>query len=276
MAKRKRRLTAQVMMRREKTGRGKGRGVMYQPMLNIHDAASFGRSHRVWLPKTGRIHHSFSDLETRFLYVLHWSERVVDIREQYPLELSETLTIAEVTGIKHPMVPRTQESTVMTTDFVITVQTGMQTQEYARSIKYSADLARRRVIEKLEIERLYWERRKIDWGISTEHDIPKMLAENIAFVMNYYDLTQRGISQATLLKVAPVLTEAVLKHRDTLYQIATHIDAMLNLLAGTALAIVYHLIATRQWQVDLTHPLDTNQPLTLSNTLTEEVLTCSH
>ncbi|MCS1394206.1 TnsA endonuclease N-terminal domain-containing protein [Lysinibacillus boronitolerans] len=38
------------------------------------------------------------------------------------------------------------------------------------------ELLKQRVIEKFEIERVYWERRQIDWDIVTELGIPKEMA----------------------------------------------------------------------------------------------------
>ncbi|GLC89690.1 hypothetical protein LYSBPC_28170 [Lysinibacillus piscis] len=48
---------------------------------------------------------------------------IVDIREQYPfLLLEEPSLIAEELGITHPRNPKTNESIIMTTDFVVTLQ----------------------------------------------------------------------------------------------------------------------------------------------------------
>lgn len=47
----------------------------------------------------------------------------------------------------------------------------------------------KRVLEKFEIERVYWERHHIDWGIVTELEVPKNMAHNIAFIHGYSDLS---------------------------------------------------------------------------------------
>ena len=39
---------------------------------------------------------------------------------------------------------------------------------------------------KLEIEREYWQRRNIDWGIVTDKEIPKILCENVKWVRKEY------------------------------------------------------------------------------------------
>lgn len=55
-------------------------------------------------------------------------------------------------------------------------------------MKYKDELMNKRVLEKFEIERVYWERQDINWGIVTELEIPKEMAHNIAFVHGYADL----------------------------------------------------------------------------------------
>jgi hypothetical protein len=58
----------------------------------------------------------------------------------------------------------------MTTDFRISIQENIGISEHARTVKPAEKLEDKRVIEKFEIERYYWERRKISWGIITELD----------------------------------------------------------------------------------------------------------
>lgn len=68
-----------------KEGRGKGEGSEYKPWLTIQDMPSIGRVSRIYLHKTQRIHHFFSDNETRVFYLLTWEDAITDIREFYPL-----------------------------------------------------------------------------------------------------------------------------------------------------------------------------------------------
>ncbi len=57
-------------------------------------------------------------------------------------------------------------------------------------LKMKDELLKERVIEKFEIERVYWERRRIDWGIVTELEIPKQMARNISYIHDYHNLQQ--------------------------------------------------------------------------------------
>jgi len=50
----------------------------------------------------------------------------------------------------------------MTTDFVLTIKKDLATIYRARTVKYAADLIKARTLEKLEIERRYWQARGVD------------------------------------------------------------------------------------------------------------------
>src|SRR5690625_7943446 len=49
-------------------------------------------------------------------------------------------------------------------------------------------LLEERVIEKFEIEREYWERKGISWGMVTEEEIDKIMARNISYIHDYFDI----------------------------------------------------------------------------------------
>jgi len=130
MAKRERKSTQKVIDKRLKQGRGQGRGADYQPYLRVQDVPSQGLATRIRGWKTGREHHFLSLLECHYFFLLEWSPLIVDIREQFPLDLDETRAIAAS-----------------------------------------------RVMEKFEIEQVYWTAREVDWGIVTELDIDSAVVE---------------------------------------------------------------------------------------------------
>ncbi len=147
MAKRSRSNDQQKIEKHLKKGRGEGRGATYQLWLRIQDVPSQGLASRVKGWKTGREHHLMSNLETNYFFVLDWSQSVLDIREQFPLlPLEETQEIAQQCGFVHPTDPSTQQSVVMTTDFLITLQQNLQHIEQARAIKPASDLQSQRVL----------------------------------------------------------------------------------------------------------------------------------
>ncbi len=255
-----------------KQGRGQGHGESYKPFLTVRDVPSQGLCHRIKGYKTNRTHHFLSNLERDYFHILEWSPIVVDIREQYPLELAETLSISERLGIRHPADPKTKEPVIMTTDFLIDFLVEGGRSQKARSIKMSSDLSSGRTIEKQEIERTYWTERKIDWGIVTELDIPRTLTKNIQWIHNAMvpgggpDMSPQMMVQAEI-----ALFDQMQDSRMSMAEAASAVDALLGLKPGTGLFLVRYLIATRQWIVDLAAPIPPDQPLRFSrNDTTQE------
>jgi hypothetical protein len=273
MAKRKRQISQKVIDKRIKEGRGQATGVEYQPWLRIQDVPSQGLVHRIKGWKTGRLHHLMSNLELNYFYVLEWSPLVVDIREQYPLlPLEETIELAEQCGVRHPTDPRSQEPIVMTTDFLITLQGDRRPIEQARTIKPAQQLVSERVQQKLEIERRYWLRRKIDWGIVTEREIPQTLCQNVALLHEHRELHDRvDVSDSQLQDLITVLTDYVTQGDVSLRVATSQCDRCLGFEPGTSLGVTYHLLATRRWLIDMNAPLEPGHPLTLLALSTAEI-----
>lgn len=265
MAKRNRKTDQAVIDRRIQEGRGQGHGPGYKPWLTIQDVASQGLVTREKGWKTNRVHHMLSKLELAYFYVLEWAPTVSDIREQYPLlPLEETLVLAQDMGVRHPSDPQTRQPVVMTTDFLVTIRSESQAKDCARTIKYAPDLQSRRTIEKLEIERRYWRARNVDWGLVTEHEIPMVLAKNVELLHDYRCLTDRlALAEGEILEVAVLLTQRVMQTNATLRRVTLDCDKHLGLEPGTSLAIAYHLMATRRWQINVEEPLIISKKLTI-------------
>ena len=188
------------------------------------------------------------------------------IREQFPLlPIEETLAIADQCGIKHPRVPGTNEPVVMTTDFLVDVGYKGSTIERARTIEPAKELSSDRVLEKFEIERRYWLRRKVDWAIVTERDIPQVLVKNIGWAYHHVDMSDRlDVSPAEVLKAERILSE-LLQQGIALTAATGACDDRLGLSLGTSLALARHFLATRRWVVNMDKPINPQQPITLSH-----------
>ncbi len=158
MSRRNRPLTPRAIAKRIAAGFGQGRGQAYKPWHIVQRTASRGVSYRLpgWTDE--RVVHTLSALEKRYFLILDWSPRVTEVREQYALPLADTLAIAAQLGIDHARERRTPEKTPvpLSTDFLLTVQTLSGPVLVAHTVKYAADLSDGRVIEKFEIERVYW------------------------------------------------------------------------------------------------------------------------
>jgi len=237
-----------IIVTRLKEGRGQGAGKKYRPFINVHDFPSLGRIHRLPSATVGRIHHLLSDLEHHVFCLLDWYPEIIDIREQFPIPRDESRCIAEKLGVAHPSYNQIDQ--VMTTDFLVTVNSDGVVQQRAISVKYAKDLEKSRVIEKLELERRYWEERDVSYYIVTEHEIPKTLLDNIKwfrpFLTNQeYDLQT---AHAHFLSLNDYFTRFPRKRISEITQL---LDDHHNLEAGSHLAILRHLLAQRAFTFDL-------------------------
>lgn len=210
MAKRNRSTTQAVIDRRIKEGRGTGTGKDYKPWLYIQDVASDGQANRKTSWTTGREHQLMSKLELYYLFTFDWSSSVVDIREQYPLLPHEdTLAIAEELDIKHPEDPETKEVIVLTTDFVLTLKEQDQFIQRAVTVKRASKLQDPRVIEKFEIERVYWQTAGVSWCIGTERDLNMIFVKNVKLLHDYRNLPMSPFTLSNLEDITTELTKHV-------------------------------------------------------------------
>jgi hypothetical protein len=264
------RFDAKLLKRYLKEKRGKGEGALYIPWIQIYDLPSDGLSSIVPGWKTeGRDHHLLSNMELYFFLIANWSRKVIDIREQYPLlsfdrkrpPLEETLAIAAERKIRHPQDYETKHPIVLTTDFLLTLEVDGKHVYHARTIKKAQDLAKKRVIEKFEIERRYWQTHEVDWGIVTDRDMPATIVNNIGILYQSYFLPQ-FVDHDWLIDTAQVLTSMMHEEPATsLADTAKSCDYRLGIKRGSSLKVAYYLIATRQWRIDISQPLDPAKPL---------------
>ena len=235
-------------------GRGQGTGKDYKPWITIHDLASRGVVSRTPGRKTDRIHHLLSRNETAFFYILDASEKVIDIREQYPLlPVTETVEIAEKLGYRHPRDPVSKYPYVMTTDFVITTEQG----DVARSVKLLSELEKPRVQEKFAIEWLYWERRGVEWRIVTEEEIDFQKARNLEWVYRSWHYPRMLPKGVTAEDVTSLFFELFESTSLPVTEIARITEDTFGLEAGLGLTTFQYLLLRKKIStVDLSAPLD--------------------
>jgi len=248
-----------------KDGRGQGEGATYKPWLTVQDVPSTGRSSRVLGCKTGRIHHFLSDLETRYFYLLDWSDDIADVREQYPLPRVETKALAATLGIRHPQDPSTKTDIVVTTDFLITMAPELGGSLRARAIKPAKDLDNPRVLEKLQIEKAYWEQVGVDWGIVTDLDIDPTVATNIALFHNHKMLSEDNLPGVDLQHMKEALLQQIKmadpKTPHTKFCMA--LDKALAAPLGSSLTVLYHLVADKAVRAPLEEAINSKTPIGL-------------
>lgn len=274
MAKRKRIVTQGTIENLIKEGRGEDIGEDYKPWILIQDVASSGRATRLKGIKTNRQHDFLSDLERNYFYILEYSDMVIDIREQFPLlPLEETSLIAKEIGIKHSTDPKSNEPIVITTDFLVTINRNGKHIDIARTIKSKEDLMNKRVLEKFEIERRYWEKQGIDWGIVTEEDINKDLAQNISYIHSYYNIEEidslKNIEKHDIEDLVLEYMQRLMDESMSIRAISNKFDGDLFLQRGTGISLFKHLLMKKIIQIDLYTPMDINKKIKV-NLVTEK------
>lgn len=125
--------------------------------------------------------------------------------------------------------------------------------------------ANRRVLQKLEVERRYWQERGVDWAIVTEKDVPEPMWRSIEWLHECRDINK-------LQPITPVSVEKVqawialhLAAQSTVRMAAfcMQADDELQLRPGTSLKVLRHLLANEVFHVDITIQLRTDIPVTI-------------
>lgn len=246
-----------------KEGRGQGESKSYKPWLTINDFPSLGRATRIKGWKTNRVHHFFSDLQTRYFYILDWSSEVRDIREHFPL-LNIEETISDSNGLNFDAFKdkETGFPYVISTTFLITVNINNSGLKYiARYVKTSSELEKKLVQDNMEMQRRYWKEKGIDWGVVTNKDIPIIKAKNIEWIHSSLNLQDRGLSTEDEIEVGSLLKEFLKDSIVPLRKTFMVFDKNYGLEVGTALAVFKYLIASREVVVDMNKKIDLNLPV---------------
>ena len=249
------------------SGFGQGSRSSYKPWLTVRKVPSRGLSSRLKSLFCDRNHQLLSKLERHVLYLLESLPDVWDIREQYPLDRTRTLLIADQIGVRHPIYPKTNIPTVMTTDFLVTFRRGSRKWEVAIAAKYIKDAEKPRVRKKLEIEQYYWTSlpTPVRHFIITEEQVFIPYVENLQIMRPYRSLESLyPLSSRDIKAIARLLKPDILRRKRSLADACALVDSRLGYRVGTCLKVCRYLIANKEWPVDLTKSYNPRLPLPLS------------
>ncbi len=183
MARRRKLDTQADFQRALKNKYGLGEGAAYKPWLRVQDVSSHGNSGKIQGIKSHREHHTLSEHESCFFYLAEFCDLVIDIREQFPLlPLDLSIKISKLLGVKHPVIPKSQISNVMTTDFLLTCSDGIDTWYEAVAVKPIDIIKNHRVAEKLDIERVWWQLLGIRFQLFVMTEKNKIQSKNIQWI----------------------------------------------------------------------------------------------
>jgi hypothetical protein len=196
--------------------------------------------------------------------------RVKNIREQYPLlPINETLEIAKDLGVVHSYrrpKGRAAKYIVMTTDFLLDVETAEGTRYVARAVKQHDELVENDwILEKLEVERQYWLRRNVDWGIITDLDFDHTMAENITKLLAPHKTLEWRLdySAEELNALVVDFVEMTISWQETVSKLLHTFEQRHHMPEGTSPSLFWYILANRYLITDLTQPLNLSRRLNL-------------
>ena len=156
------------------------RGVSHTPHIKAKQIKGLSIPCVVVDYKTGRSVELLSQGEKYIWYLLRFDDEIEDIYEQYPLDLEITLELSRKYGILHPK----NTFTPMTTDFFVKKKDGYA----AYSVKNDRSvLDKRRNVEKLFLEKMYWDQLGIEFHLVFKEGLNMTLVNNIMDVVTCYD-----------------------------------------------------------------------------------------
>jgi hypothetical protein len=229
--------------------RGRGIGRDYEPFIKVHEISSQGESIRIQSATVGRVHHLLSGIELQAFLVFDQFERTIDIREQYPLPIENTMDICTKLGIRHPQVRG--NLTVVTTDLLINFADGEQ---LAVAVKPSSELCKQRVIEKLQIEKAYWESCGTGWKLFTEREVSDGLRENLSWIQPYLAEEAAIDHQLTIDEVEDLLDRISRHPRTQVTRLCAKFDDQYGVEPGFHLSTLRFAVAHRFIRAPLDKP----------------------
>lgn len=234
----------------------------YRPHHGIR-TPSAGVASRLFAVTTGRSHIVLSGLEACVLRVLDHDPTVVEIRDQYPLDLETTLAIARGLDVRHPheRVKAKMRPKVMTTDFRVTrLQGGLRVEE-ALAVKPSARMEKRRTREKLQIEGLYWQETSVRWRIITEGALSDDQLHNLRWVQGMAGSEGLPFTEREVAALTRPLERWLRKQSEVpLIRALDEFSRRHGRSRRDWIALVRHALATAKWDIDWSvkiHPLYT-------------------
>ncbi len=258
-----------------RNGYGKEELESYRPWIGVRDVPSSGRSSVTPGITVKREHETLSDIETSMLYHADFSKSVTDIREQFPLfPLDAVQALAESVGIKYPCVPRTKTPAVLTTDFLLTIGGSNEPTYLAIAVKPSSELRKLRVLEKLEIERLWWESLNVKWKLVTEKSFSEIVTENLVWISSSLRGEQFVSSAFDFTGSSKILRKAITNRIYTIESLLDLCSVQLNVDAETAIVIIKYFLWNQWLLIDLETPIEESGLINIKgwNTTASDIL----
>lgn len=252
----------------------------YRPWVTVRQSHTIGQGQVINSWKTERNHHFLGRGELQPFFHFEHDPNVVDIFEQYPLPIAETMQIAKELNIVHPRSYIEAEdfdgsapAKTMTTDYVVLYR---DNKLHAYNFKYSESLdstitspqSVARTLAKNSIERAFHSKHDIGWTQITEKSFDPNITANLMYLRECFsdedELTVDDHFKAIVLSrlCAGFEQNPDATVREVLETVA--IECGISLFQCQCLFqwFAYHHLFTFNWLV----PIDLNRPLSVNVT----------
>jgi hypothetical protein len=135
------------------------------------------------------------------------------------------MALAEVEGITYPH--RAGAPYILTTDLLITKVKDGVTSYLAIAVKPAAKLLEKSILDKLEIERLWWNSIGVEWVLATENDVSETVGDNLMWISHYFreiDFNYAAIDTSVLPELALMMPTGVYLIGDVINQVSNHFN----------------------------------------------------
>lgn len=247
-----------------KDNRGTGEYEEYKPFLKTQDFSSKGISHRVKGNLINRMYEFFSSTQyNAFLLIediaLNKKNPIVDIREHFPLWDLHELNIIDETFKNINFSDKISNlDYVFTTTFLLTLTNYSMCYE-AISVKYVSDLSKRTVMERLELDRRYWEAKNIKWSVLTNEEIRNNRArlKNIKFYRPAYRLDDfEGVGTTNIDELKAAIIYRISNSEETIIDTLNQIDDQYDLDPGMGLLVFRNILARKEVSINYNREID--------------------
>ncbi|MDK0574163.1 TnsA endonuclease N-terminal domain-containing protein [Clostridium perfringens] len=223
--------------------------------VKVTTFSSRGRVTRIYGVKSKKIHHLQSDNQLRLFLILEWNRNVIEINENVKLnDLLIYVDNVENLKLNKFMNKENKQLYDLHTNFLIKVRKNNTVEQVAISVKNSGELKRNITIEKLEIERRYWENRGIKFYLVTDRELNKIFADNILWVREaLFDNRKIKNKEELADELYWVLKNSVDLRIDLVIK---NYEKIIDEGSGIGLYLLRYLIASKQIAINMGKKLD--------------------
>lgn len=251
----------------------------YRPWVTVRQSHTYGQGQVVYSHKTKREHHLLSRGERLPFFYLEHDSAVVDILEQYPLPLHQTLEIAASLNIVHPGNYKERvhhdgriPAKTMTQDFVVIrrAASGRHTLT-PYSFKYSDALDPKltsprsvnRTLAKERIAMEFWRSQSADHVLVTEKSFNASVVYNLEFLRECFDEPEHiQVSEDfNVIVTGRFRHHMMVAPSSTLLTLLKRVAQELNITALQVKSLFQHAVYTGRLAVDLTQRIELYRPL---------------